>query len=428
MINNILKTTWPLFLGLAFLMLGNGLQGTLVSWRANFEGFSSSTTGWIMTSYYLGFLAGSLLTNKLIRQVGHIRVFAALASLASTAVLVQILFIDPFAWIIMRLVTGFSFAGVYVVVESWLNARADNDSRGRILSIYMIVSYGGLAGGQLLFKVADPTTFNLFLLSSILLSVALIPLLVSRVTAPLEEESESMSVSELFKIAHTGVVSITLTSIVSGVVLGMGAVYAANAGMSISQTATFMSVFIAMGAVAQWPVGWISDKFDRRLVIVILCALSVTLIAMLYRINPQSTAFVVIFGLFGATALPVYSLSIAHTNDRLRPEQMTSASSTMVLFSGIGAAAGPITVGYLLHAFGNVWFLLYLGGIHLLLGLLVLYFIFQRKAVPDDQQVDHQLMASRITPVGLEAVAIEAEESLKNYDDEDNVKTSERGM
>ncbi len=430
MINNILKTTWPLFLGLAFLMLGNGLQGTLVSWRANFEGFSSSTTGWIMTAYYLGFLAGSLLTNKLIRQVGHIRVFAALASLASTAVLVQILLIDPIAWIIMRLITGFSFAGVYVVVESWLNARADNDSRGRILSLYMIVSYGGLAGGQLLFKVADPTTFNLFLLSSILLSVALIPLLVTRVTAPLEEESESMSISELFKTAHTGVVSITLTSIVSGVVLGMGAVYAANAGMSISQTAIFMSVFIAMGAVAQWPVGWISDNFDRRLVIVILCTLSVTLIAMLYKINPQSTAFIVLFGLFGATALPVYSLSIAHTNDRLRPEQMTSASSTMVLFSGIGAAAGPITVGYLLHAFGNMWFLLYLGAIHVLLGLLVLYFIIQRKAVPDDQQVDYQLMASRITPVGLEAVAIEAEESLKHHDDEDDInhRVGEKGV
>ncbi|GAA0417651.1 MFS transporter [Cocleimonas flava] len=427
MINNILKTTWPLFLGLAFLMLGNGLQGTLVSWRANFEGFSSSTTGWIMTAYYLGFLAGSLLTNKLIRQVGHIRVFAALASLASTAVLVQILLIDPIAWIFMRLITGFSFAGVYVVVESWLNARADNDSRGRILSLYMIVSYGGLAGGQLLFKVADPTTFNLFLLSSILLSVALIPLLVTRVAAPLEEESESMSVLELFRTAHTGVVSITLTSIVSGVVLGMGAVYAANAGMSISQTAVFMSVFIAMGAAAQWPVGWISDKFDRRLVIVVLCAISVALIAVLYKIDPQSNAFIVIFGLFGAAALPVYSLSIAHTNDRLRPEQMTSASSTMVLFSGIGAAAGPITVGYLTAAFGNVWFLLYLGAIHVVLGLLVLYFIFQREAVPDDEQVDHQLMASRITPVGLEAVALDAEDS-GNDEDNDADKTTEKGM
>ena len=418
MLNNVLKTTWPLFLGLAFLMLGNGLQGTLVSWRANFEGFSSSTTGWIMTAYYLGFLAGSLYTGKLIKEVGHIRVFAALASLASTAVLVQVLLIDPAAWIVMRLVTGFSFAGVYVVVESWLNARSDNETRGRILSIYMIVTYAGLAGGQLLFKVADPTSVSLFLLSSILLSVALIPLLVSRVTAPIIEESESMSVSKLFQTASAGVVSLTLTSIVSGVVFGMGAVYAANSGMSISQTALFMSVFIAMGAVAQWPAGWISDNFDRRLVIVVLSAVSVTLLVILYRIDPQSSIFILMFGLYGATALPVYSLSIAHTNDRLKPEQMTSASSTMVLFSGIGAAAGPITVGYLTHAFGNVWFILYLGAIHLLLGIVVLYYVFQRGPVPDEQQVDHQLMSPRITTVGLKAVAKDAEESWK-ADEED---------
>ena len=417
MLGNILKTTWPLFLGLAFLMLGNGLQGTLVSWRANFEGFSSSTTGWIMTAYYIGFLAGSLYTSKLIKEVGHIRVFAALASLASTAVLVQILLIDPLAWIIMRLVIGFSFAGVYVVVESWLNARSDNETRGRILSIYMIVSYAGLAGGQLLFKVADPTSVALFLLSSILLSVALIPLLVSKVTAPLIEESESMSVKKLFKIASSGVLSLTLTSLSSGVVFGMGAVYAANSGLSITQTALFMSVFIAMGAIAQWPVGWISDNFDRRLVIVVLCTISVALTAALYNINAQSSYFIILFGLFGAAVLPIYSLSVAHINDRLKPEQMTSASSTMVLFSGIGAAAGPISVGLLL-VFGNVWFLLYLGGIHLVLGLIVLYYMFQREAVPDEQQVDHQLIISRITPIALEAVALEAEESLISEDDE----------
>ena len=418
MIKNILQTTWPLFLGFAFLMLGNGLQGTLISWRANFEGFSSSTTGWIMTAYYLGFLAGSLMTSKLIKQVGHIRVFAALASLASTAVLVQILLIDPIAWVFIRLLTGFCFAGIYVVVESWLNARSDNDTRGRILSIYMIVNYAALAGGQLLIQVADPRTFTLFLLASILLSVALIPLLITRVTAPAVEESENMSVKELFKASSAGVVSLTLTSIMLGVVFGMGAVYASNSGMSVSQTAFFMSVFIAMGAISQWPVGWISDHFDRRLVIVVLSVLSVVLISVLYNLNPQSNLFIWIFGLYGATALPIYSLSIAHSNDRLKPEQMTSASSTMVLFSGIGSAAGPITVGYLTHAFGNSMFLVYLCGIHALLGLVVLYYIFQRKAVPSEEQVDYQLMGARVSPIALEAVALEAEESLKTEDDE----------
>jgi len=175
MIRDILKSTWSLFLGMSFLMLGNGLQGTLISWRANHEGFSSSTTGWIMTAFYLGFLAGSLLTIKLIQRVGHVRVFAALASMASTAVLVQILVITPSSWMLMRLVTGFCFAGTYVIVESWLNERANNETRGQVLSFYMFVSYAGLSGGQWLFNVADPTNFSLFLLVSILLSFALVP-------------------------------------------------------------------------------------------------------------------------------------------------------------------------------------------------------------------------------------------------------------
>jgi len=195
--------------------------------------------------------------------------------------------------------------------------------------------------------------------------------------------------------------------------------------MNVSQTALFMGVFIAMGALAQWPVGWVSDNFDRRLVIVVLCALAVALIAVLYNIDPQSVLFIILFGLFGAVALPVYSLSVAHINDRLKPEQMTSASSTMVLFSGIGAAAGPITVGYLTHTFGSVWFLLYLGGIHLVLGLIVLYYMFQREAVPEEQQVDHQFMTSRVTPIALEAVALDAEESYLNNEEAENNNTEE---
>lgn len=412
MIINILKSTWPLFLGMAFLMLGNGLQGTLVSWRANYEGFSSSTTGWIMTAYYLGFLVGSLYTTKLIRGVGHIRVFAALASLASVAVLVQIILISPSAWLVMRLVTGFSFAGVYVVVESWLNARSNNQTRGRILSLYMFISYSGLAGGQLLLKVADPADFSLFLLASILLSVALIPVLISRTEAPLIEETESMSVRKLVGIAPAGVASIMLGSIALGAMLGMGAVYAANAGMSVSHTALFMSVFIALGALAQWPLGWLSDHIDRRVVVVGASTVSVVLLLILMKMDNQTLLFIGIFGLFGAAVLPIYSLGVAHINDRLRPEQMTHASSTMVLLSGLGAALGPISVGYILNIFGNSYFLVYLVAINALMAIIVFYFIFQREAVPEDQQVDYQLVPSRPTTVGMEAVAQEAEETM----------------
>lgn len=413
MIREILKSTWSLFLGMAFLMLGNGLQGTLISWRSNYEGFSSSTTGWIMTSFYIGFLAGSLLTIKLIRKVGHVRVFAALASLASTAVLVQVLVITPSSWLLMRLVTGFCFAGTYVIVESWLNERADNNTRGQVLSFYMFVSYAGLAGGQWLFNIADPANFSLFLLVSILLSFALVPVLITKIEAPEIVESESMSPRKLFKIAPAGVASIMLSSIIQGAMFGMGAVYAANAGMSISQTAIFMSVFIALGAFAHWPLGWLSDQIDRRIVVVGASISSVILSFILIGIDNQSTTFIIVYGLLGAMVIPVYSLGVAHTNDRLRPDQMTNASSTIVLLFGIGAAIGPISVGYILNILGNEFFLIYIGTINLVIAILVLYWIFRREAVPEEHQVDYQLVPSTPTAVAMDAtVAQDTEDTI----------------
>ncbi len=412
MITNILKNTWSLFLGMAFLMLGNGLQGTLISWRANYEGFSSSTTGWIMTAYYVGFLAGSLLTARLVRNVGHVRVFAALASLASVALLVQVLIISPSSWVLMRLLTGFCFAGTYVIVESWLNERSNNDNRGQVLSLYMMVSYGGLAGGQWLFKVADPAQVSLFLLSSILLSIALVPVLITRTDAPEIVESESMSVRKLFGIAPAGVSSIFLTSISQGAMFGMGAVYAANAGMSVSQTASFMGVFIALGALAHWPLGWLSDRIDRRVVVTLACFFAACLSAILLRLEIQGLIFIITFGFFGAMVIPVYSLSVAHTNDRLRPEQMTNASSTIVLIYGIGAAIGPITVGYIINHFGNNFFIIYLGLNSLATAVIVSFWILRREAVPEEQQVDYQLVPSGPTAVTMEAVAQEAEDTM----------------
>ena len=412
MIVETLKNTWSVFLGMAFLMLGNGLQGTLISWRANFEGFDPSTTGWIMTAFYLGFLIGSLYTTRLIRQVGHIRVFAALASLASTAVLIQILAINPSVWLIMRLVSGFCFAGIYVVVESWLNARSNNNTRGQVLSFYMFVSYAGLAGGQLLLKISDPSSFNLFLLTSILLSVALIPVLISRISAPVIEESESMSVRKLWGIAPAGVASIALNSIAQGAMFGMGAVYAANAGMNVNQTALFMSSFITLGALFHWPLGWLSDKIDRRIVILIASSLAVVISAILFKLDNQTTTFIIVFGLLGAFVLPIYSLGVAHTNDRLRPEQMTHASGTMVLLFGIGSAIGPLSVGYALTSFGNSFFFAYIGAIHIFSTLLIVLFIFQKEAVPEGDQVDYQLVPSKPTPIAMEALAEEAEEAM----------------
>jgi MFS family permease len=421
MLVSFLKNSWPLFLGLAFLMLGNGLQGTLISWRATFEGFSASTTGWIMTGYYTGFLVGSLYAPKLVGQVGHIRVFAALASLASTAVLLQVLFINPQNWFFMRLITGFCFAGTYVVVESWLNASSSNDSRGQMLSFYMLISYGGLAGGQWLINLAPPSGFGLFLLSSILLSLALVPILIRKIEAPEITFQLSVNIAKLYKIAPAGVFGIFVAAAAHGAMFGMGAVFAVKAGLAISDLALFMSSFIALGALAQWPLGWLSDKIDRRLVLLVSAIFATLFCFLLMTIEVGHWYFYTIFALLGAFSLPMYSIAIAHTNDRLAPEQMAGASSTLVLIFGIGSILGPTISGYLLNIYGATGYLFYIGLSHSVIAIGMVYYIFKRVAVAEDEQIHYQALSPRPTGIVMEVVALEAEESLDNNLTDDEV-------
>ncbi|MGB0495323.1 MAG: MFS transporter [Kangiellaceae bacterium] len=410
MLASFLKNTWPLFLGLAFLMLGNGLQGTLISWRATYEGFSASTTGWIMTGYYAGFLAGSMYAPKMVNEVGYIRVFAALASLASTAVLLQVLFITAENWFLMRVITGFCFAGTYVVVESWLNAASENDSRGQMLSFYMLISFGGMAGGQWLINVAPPSGFELFVLSSILLSLALIPLLIRQVKVPEVSTQTKVYVKELYKIAPAGVVGLFVVSIAHGAMFGMGAVFAIQAGLKVSDIALFMSSFIALGALAQWPLGWLSDQFDRRLILMATSLIAVLLCAILASVNAQTWLFYLLFALIGAVSLPMYSIAIAHTNDRLEPEQMAGASSTLVLVLGIGSILGPTTAGYLLTTYKVEGYLTHIGLAHAVIAFSMVYYMFKREAVADYQQTPYQVVPARVTSIAMEALAHEAEE------------------
>jgi len=279
---------------------------------------------------------------------------------------------------IFLLMLGNGFSGIFVIVESWLNERSDNESRGMILSIYLFICAGGQSGGQWLFNLGDPAGLTLFIFGSILLSMALVPVLLTRTVPPEINEYESMNPWKLFKISPTGVVSILLSSIAAGVMVGMGPVFAAKEGMSIAGIASFMSVFLAFGAIAFIPLGWISDRIDRRLVIVGVCFNAVILCFLLLKIDVKSGWFIVTFGLFGAMVLPIYSLGSAHTNDRLRPEQMANASGTIVLLYGIGAAIGPMSMGFLFTFFGNISFIYYLGFINLVTGVMVFAWLFQR--------------------------------------------------
>jgi MFS family permease len=399
--------TWALLFGMALLMIGNGLQGTLLGVRASFEGFATSITGMLMSGYYIGFLAGSALAPRLVARVGHVRVFGALASVASVAILVHSLFVDPATWMAMRLISGFSYAGLYVVAESWLNEEATNETRGRLLSVYMVVSLGGVALGQILLNLADPRAPDLFILVSVLVSLGLVPMLLSASPTPAFGAPSSVGVRQLYRVSPTGVVGMFITMVAHGAFFGMGAVYASEIGLSVGEISLFMGLALAGGVLFQWPIGRLSDAFDRRQVIVATALLAALLafVAALFGDEASRLPLFVLVGLFGGVVLPMYSLCIAYTNDYLRPDQMVDASGTLVLIGGLGACFGPISAGLAMSTFGPAAFFWWLGLSSAAIGAFALYRMTKRSAPPLEEQGTYVAMP-RTTPL---VVAMRAE-------------------
>ena len=411
MLRTVMLATWPLFLGVLFISLGNGLQGTLSSWRAESEGFAVLTIGWVMSGYFIGALTSALVSPKQINKTGHIRTYAAFASIASTAILLQIIFIEPPVWFIARLLSGFCVAGIMIIVEGWLSAISNNQNRGQIFSIHMVVVWGGLALGQGLFVVDDPSGVNLFLLASILLSVSLIPILLTKIESPVIEDQESLGVIALWKASPSGMATFGISGLASAAFFGLGTIYAIKKGLNIPETALFMTLFVGFGAAFQWPLGWLSDKIDRRKVIILCCASVVAICLVLHFVDFSTPVFLVFSGLIGGCTLPLYALGVAQSNDRLEPKQMVSASGTIVLVYGSFAALGPFTMSFFLDVFDATGFLLYLGLIHLAIALIVLFMMFIHEDVEEAEQAHFQVMAHRPTAVAMEVIAEEAIES-----------------
>ena len=378
----ILRQTWALFLGIAILMLAHGLQGTLLGLRANIEGFPDVATGVVMSGYYVGLLVGSLRVPILVNRVGHVRVFAALLSLGSTAILFQAIFVEPVAWFLMRLLTGYCFAGAFIVAESWLNGSASNESRGTVLSLYMVVQLGAMAGGQFLLNLADPRSFDLFILVSVLISVAAVPMLLTAVAAPTVTSGRAISLRTLYRLSPLGVVGLVGTGVGTGGLFSLAPVYANQEGLSVAAISTFMAAMTLGGVAFQLPVGRLSDRLDRRWVIAavtILTGLALLPPALLPQL--PTTWLYPGFFLVGGLSLPVYALCVAHTNDFLNSEQMVGASSALILAFGIGAAAGPTLTALAMQGLGPSGFPLFLAVVHLVLGLFAFYRMTRRATV-----------------------------------------------
>lgn len=353
---------WALFFGIALLLAGNGLQGTLLGVVAEDSGFAGSVTGLVMTAYYGGFLIGSFSAERFIARVGHVRTFAALASLGSIAILVHGLYVEPWTWAAMRFLTGFSFAGLYVVAESWLNRATDNTYRGALLAVYMIVTHAGLAFGQLLLNTGSTSGLTLYVVSSIVISGALIPILLSSAPQPhVALEIERLTLRKLFKTSPLGVAGCFTAGLANGIILGMAAVYARRIGLDVSGISLFIAAIMVGGAAFQYPIGKLSDRLDRRVVLIgVSGAVALTAILLIPAASAGAGMLAAVGFVSGGLALTLYPLSLAHTNDWLDPDDVTAASSALVMVQGAGAILGPIGTGLLMDAFGPNGFALYL--------------------------------------------------------------------
>lgn len=348
----VLSNSWALLLGVGLLMVGNGLQGTLIGVRGDIEGFSTLELSAMTSAYYLGFLGSSRLTPALIRRVGHVRVFAALGSLVSAALILFPAVVEVWAWTSLRVVVGFCFCGLYVTAESWLNHSATNDTRGQTLSAYMIVQTAGIITGQGLLTSADPAGWLLFVIPSVLVSVAFTPILLSISPTPAFETTKPMGFMDLFRVSPLTFVGMFLLGGICASQFGMSAVYGTEAGLSVPQISWFVAAFFIGAMALQYPIGQLSDRMDRRILILGSAALggAAALAGLIF-----GSSFGLLVGmalLVGGVSNPLYSLLIAYLNDRLPSDDMPAAAAGLLFVNGVGAIAAPPAVGLLMRGIG----------------------------------------------------------------------------
>jgi len=409
--NKVLKNSWALFLGMGFLMMAYGFQGSLLGVRAVQEEFSLTATGFMMSGYFVGYFIGAITIPSFISRVGHIRVFAAFASLASLVILVHSVFINPLVWFLLRVLTGISMVCIYTVAESWLNDRSSNKNRGSVLSIYMVILYGSMGIGMFLLNFSSPENFQPFILVSIITSVALIPILLTKKKPPTFKRIKGMPLKELYNASPFGMVSSLFYGTIQSALFTLLAVYSASMNFSIFQISIVTFLLAISGAISQFPIGKLSDIYDRRKVIVI-STFSASLFALLAILSSRQmylpgdlatskTWFYIFLILFSFCSLPMFSLILAHTNDNIPKEKFVAAGAGLQFTFGLGAISGPFLCSIFMNLVGSNGFFVFLLFFHAIIGFFGLYRMRIRKSVdnPDSQFV---AMPQTITPAGIE--------------------------
>ena len=418
----LIKNSWALFLGYSVIILAHGFQGNLLGIRAVLEDFDIIATGALMSGYFIGYFLGANIVPNLVGKVGHIRVFAAFASMASLSILLHSIIVDPYIWILGRFITGFSIISIFVVVESWLNDRATNKTRGKVLSIYMIITFLGIGLGVLLLNFSNPKNYEPFILVSLLLSMALVPILLTKRKPPTFKKILSIKIKELYNISPLATFSMFCTGFIHPAIFTLGAVYGALMNFSVLEISLYMFLITVSGAIFQWPIGYLSDRFDRRLVLIvttligsilsILCFFSVSESPdfinlsssweiMIQHIGNHRMMFYIFISLYAGMCLPLFSLNLAYVNDFLPREKFVSAGAGMQIIFGISAMIAPFICSFFMKNLGPNGLFIYLFIFHTLIGLFGI-FRMTRRSTEENPNNTFTPLPRNITPLGME--------------------------
>jgi len=411
----ILKNSLALFGGYTILMLAHGFQGNLLGVRAVIEDFDFLATGAMMSGYFIGYFVGANTIPELVSRVGHIRVFAAFASMASLSILIHAIFVDPIVWTIGRFMTGYSLVAIFIVMESWLNDRATNRTRGQLLAIYMFLTFVALASGSLLLNFSSPEKYEPFILVSLLLSFALVPILLTKRKAPKFKKIGYLKIKDLYKISPLGSVSMFCNGFIHSAIFTLTAVYAALMNFTIFEISLLIFLVTFAGGLFQLPIGYFSDQSDRR-VIIIFCTFFASIFSILLIISSgmslenmylatnvgmDKIMFFVYAVLYAGVALPIFSLTLAYVNDYIPKEKFVAAGAGMQVVFGVGAIFGPISCTLLMTKFGTNGFFIHLLIFHLIIGIFGMYRITKRP-YKDNPESTFTPLPRNITPLGIE--------------------------
>jgi MFS family permease len=373
-----------LLLSTAFLLAGNGMLGLLLPLRGTAEGFSTGQLGLLGTGWATGFILGCLTAPIVVRRVGHIRAFACSAACAGIIILLDGIFVVPLAWIVLRVGSGFFTAGAFMIIESWLNERASNEARGTIFAVYMMITYFGITAGQLGVAAGDPRTSTLFMVGAILFAFAILPTALSTAASPRPLTRVSIDLRKLFLNSPVAFFTVLLVGVINGAFGTLSAVWGTKIGLTTSVIAIMTSITVVSGAITQVPLGRVSDKTDRRYVIVALAlvgGLSGLAIVLLKPIDP--VVVVTLTGLYGAATYPIYGLAVAHANDYADPSEFVAVSGGLLLLYGAGTMLGPLAASAAMAGLWPEGLFVVTAASHALIAAYAFYRTFKRAPIPE---------------------------------------------